>query len=1008
MPITLPADAYLNIVEGLVTSGLYSLMGQVFRFSKRSSRESIEASVHKSISGEDLASIVGVGPLAEGSAQDLRSFLTSAEAESVVRQIYSFRLTESKNGGLEQIEEEFEQLLIARVQGSDHTLARALFKIILVSCDAALTPALSKGSLLALDAKQTYRHRVLMDQLAAVTSNLSLLSSKPNIPEILEFDERFRGQVAVRHDSIQPPHLDRQKKYPIDSLYVTPNVTRHTRVPQQMSQQSIGIDALLSRIHRAVLLGNPGAGKSTFALKVCHDLSTSRLLGGRRVTPILVVLRDYGAQKKERSLSILQFIETRATAWYQMTPPTRAFEYLLLNGRAIVIFDGLDELLETSYRREIGDDIESFSNLYPSTPVIVTSRVVGYEQAPLDVRRFESFRLADFLDEQVEEYAVKWFRTDETSTPEQQSKRAAAFVSESQSVPDLRSNPLMLALMCNIYLGEDFIPTNRPDVYKKCALMLFERWDKSRRINTLYGFENQLSPIMTHIAHWLYSNPGLQSGVTEQQLIQECAKYLYPRRFEHFEEAEKAATDFIEFCRGRAWVFSDTGTTPAGDSLYQFTHRTFLEYFTAQYLFRKSPKPTELLVVLLPRIAKREWDVVAQLAFHIAAREVEGGGDDLLNGLLSAAGSRTSDRLALLSFAGRCLEFISCSPRTSRHVTEKTLSAYVSWCLEVHSSGKLRPPTRALMDYEAPDMIGNLLHTGLDNRGTLAETIEKFLCEQIKNSNSATTAVAAEIAVTLPLLIHRRSDVGRANQELKDYWYRVWRRIVESTHNRLREIAGEYLFVARAMHFVGALSLQELVSFHSLNSIFKPTSSSTELESWTPIAQAPLYHTVAAHDSAKVSEMLTKDASQLEQIGAVLLESRPPWTSTPEFADRFLDWILGTSRDASETPPTELPSLSPDARFGAFLLAATAMEALERTKQLSVVVDRLNTHSCRFGLLSGFQRLLLSRIIMQDPQEISTELIASGFASPQIDIVNRWTNREVNFVRHHGKKIKSD
>jgi predicted NACHT family NTPase len=151
-----------------------------------------------------------------------------------------------------------------------------------------------------------------------------------------------------------------------------------------------------------------------------------RLLAGRQVTPILVVLRNYGADKKTHSCSILQFIEATANATYQIQPPPSVFEYLLLNGRAVVLFDSLDELLDTSYRQEISGDIEFFCSLYPSVPVLVTSREVGYEQAPLDERRFELFRLAEFDEEQVRKYARKWFTVDTELTPEQQQQKACA------------------------------------------------------------------------------------------------------------------------------------------------------------------------------------------------------------------------------------------------------------------------------------------------------------------------------------------------------------------------------------------------------------------------------------------------------------------------------------------------------------------------------------------------------------------------------------------------------
>jgi hypothetical protein len=713
----------------------------------------------------------------------------------------------------------------------------------------------------------------------------------------------------------------------------------------------------------------------------------------------LVVLRDFGAQKKEKNYSILQFIEMRSAAWYQVQAPQKAFEYLLLNGRAIIIFDGLDELLETSYRREIADDIETFCNLYPSTPTIVTSRVVGYEQAPLNRRKFEPYQLLDFDEDQVREYATKWFSTDDAMTMDQRTKRAEAFISESRSVPDLRANPLMLSLMCNIYLGEDFIPTNRPELYKKCALMLFDRWDRSRRISTGYAFENQLSPIMTHIAHWLYSQPALQSGVTEQQLVQECAKYLYPKRYEHPEEAEKAAADVIEFCRGRAWVFSDTGTTPTGMSLYQFTHRTFLEYFTALFLFRNNPKPSELLAVLRPRVAKREWDVVAQLAFHIASREVEGGGDELMLGLLSANPS-FSERLNLLTFASRCMEFISCSPKTSREVTEATLEAYLTWASKLIQSGKLLE--HGMPRPEAADLIRNLLHTGVENRSTVAECIERFLCEKLGNNSGPANMIAAEVAVRLSRLVNRRSDATQTGSDIAKQWGPLRQRVLESNQTQLLKIYSKQLPVALAAYFAGSTSLEDLVAWHGVKSIFKQVSSLTECDAWTPIGQSYLYQALASDRSAKLWEILQPKLPELENIGRILLKHPLPWTSRPSFASSLIPWVFDVSYPG---PPLQnAPVISPDALFGVFVLAASVIEAIEGTKEEAIFVDRPE-HSMHLGLLSPLRRSLFARISKHDASQVEAEL-SSSFRPDQAAFVLRWTTRKINFVRHHGRRMR--
>src|SRR6202035_550787 len=144
------------------------------------------------------------------------------------------------------------------------------------------------------------------------------------------------------------------------------------------------------------------------------------------MTPMVVTLRQYGVTKQEHNQSILEFIETIANSDYQVRPPRNAVKYLLMNGRAIVLFDGLDELLDTSYRQRIASDIESFCRTFPSVPVLVTSREIGYLQAPLDESMFDVVRLAPFNTEQVQDYVKKWFSVGGEFTAEHQRERVAS------------------------------------------------------------------------------------------------------------------------------------------------------------------------------------------------------------------------------------------------------------------------------------------------------------------------------------------------------------------------------------------------------------------------------------------------------------------------------------------------------------------------------------------------------------------------------------------------------
>jgi len=228
-------------------------------------------------------------------------------------------------------------------------------------------------------------------------------------------------------------------------------------------------------------------------------------------------------------------------------------------------------------------------------------------------------------------------------------------------------------------------------VYKKCSEMLFERWDPSRGIWVQLPI-SEPKVLLGYLAHWFYSDESLQSGVAEDAIVKEASRFLCPRRFEIEEEAERASKEFIEFCRGRAWVFTDAGSTPQGTLLYKFTHKTFLEYFTAAHIVRNNNNATKLWNLLAPEIAQRAWDIVAQLAFQMLHEQVEGASDEILMLLLQDAQREERARWQYLSFGARCLQFIHPSPKTIRNLTKASVRCVIE---DAYPTGRGRPCSEA-------------------------------------------------------------------------------------------------------------------------------------------------------------------------------------------------------------------------------------------------------------------------------------------------------------------------
>ncbi len=219
------------------------------------------------------------------------------------------------------------------------------------------------------------------------------------------------------------------------------------------------------------------------------------------------------------------------------------------------------------------------------------------------------------------EYAVKWFNENYEDSSESPQEKSSAFYDEVITTKDLCENPLMLSLMCTIYKNLNYIPKNRADVYEKCADLLFYRWDSSRGIKVELPFSPHLRRIISKLAYLLFTSEKIGGAVRESVLAKEVSDYLLDRCVDSREEAQDISIEMVSFFTGRSWVFTDTGTAanPA-ENVYQFTHRTFMEYFAACRISETYRTIDDVIELLYPKICTMEWDIVVQLVFNLMDR----------------------------------------------------------------------------------------------------------------------------------------------------------------------------------------------------------------------------------------------------------------------------------------------------------------------------------------------------------------------------------------------------
>jgi NACHT domain-containing protein len=495
------------------------------------------------------------------------------------------------------------------------------------------------------------------------------------------FIARYKGALHEASSYLVPAYFDKQRRVPIESLYVVPRfqlLAENSPYDKSVQQDAITLNEFLAFLHRAAVLGAPGAGKSTLTQRIAYDFSEHTNSYG--LIPFIVPVRKYEGRQSKAGHSVVEFLSSYINERYQVPASQNVVQLLLLTGRAIVIFDGIDELLDISHRREVVSKIESFATLYSTCPIIATSRAVEYYSAPLNPPIFKAHLLREFIDEDVREYAQNWFNVDERLDPSERMSVATAFLNESASVKDLRSNPLLLGLLCNVYRGPRSIPQTRAELYERCAVMLFEEWDASRGIKTKGPLKADVKGALRDIALWVYTNPELANGVRESALRKRLRAY-WKKRFDNDDVANQEAKELISLWKGRSWVLTDVGPTDDRRELkYNFTHRTFLEYFAAIELERKHPSPKRLWAALQDWLRVGQGEIVAQVAIQTLDQAYEDAGNSIAKLLINSFRQIPSplERLNLLSFCARNLDSLSLSADVLRTITD----AAVMFCID--------------------------------------------------------------------------------------------------------------------------------------------------------------------------------------------------------------------------------------------------------------------------------------------------------------------------------------
>lgn len=418
--------------------------------------------------------------------------------------------------------------------------------------------------------------------------------------------------------------------------------------------QSVQIEGALSTFPSMVLLGDPGAGKSTIlkylAVSSAKARTDEKAESPCRLPIILPVAAYAAALTRSGDLSIENYLPDYYREVRGITDDlTALFSSALASGKALILLDGLDEVTDLNQRVFIARRVQDFYNWHKArgNQFVITSRIVGYDEAPLSAEGLTHFVMLDFSRDEIKQFVSNWCSafemasrgssaTAHQSANDEQERLLAAICSNS-SVERLAANPLLLTILALIHRQGTELPRRRVELYELYLKTLIGSWARARNLDGRpIGTMDEVEAVklLAPLAYWMHSEKPSGTAL-EHEIRKQIVTYFLTRRNLSEDDAERLARQFLDDIRRFAGLLTERGS-----KAYGFVHLTFEEYLSGREIILRGQIDKQKSIDLICKHADDPvWREVIRLAVgytSIVAKEEETAAL-LITGLLTPA-----------------------------------------------------------------------------------------------------------------------------------------------------------------------------------------------------------------------------------------------------------------------------------------------------------------------------------------------------------------------------------
>ncbi|MCP4370640.1 MAG: NACHT domain-containing protein [Deltaproteobacteria bacterium] len=238
--------------------------------------------------------------------------------------------------------------------------------------------------------------------------------------------------------------------------------------------ESVPITDLIPINERLLIIGDPGAGKTTFMRLIAAVLSKDLLEGksGRRdylglfldkpaPVPILIRLTALAEALKNSNADVpsgeswRKLFQVMVNIYGKET--ARLLRLKLDGGEGALLLDGLDEVSEEYIRKWIVTVINSTLDHWGNNMIIISSRPFGYHDVA-EHGNIETLHIKAFDKNEIEGFLYKWcqviFHEDDEKSRSEHLLALQEAIINSPPIRKLARNPVMLTCLCVVHWNE--------------------------------------------------------------------------------------------------------------------------------------------------------------------------------------------------------------------------------------------------------------------------------------------------------------------------------------------------------------------------------------------------------------------------------------------------------------------------------------------------------------------------------------------------------------------------